>query len=175
MSKKQPYLAAITMGSKSDWDTMQHAADMLRKLDIPHTVDVTSAHRNAEVMRAYARRIQKQIHFLVAGAGGSAHLPGMIASFGKKLHVFGVPVPTKKDPQGEKALASMIDMPEGRELSVMPVGKAGAVNAALLIAKDLAIEHENIREALEAYQKETQKNNRTAREWAKQFNFGGGR
>ena len=130
-------LVGIIMGSKSDWDTMRHAADTLSALGIAHEVKVVSAHRTPERLYDYARTAQDRgLRLIIAGAGGAAHLPGMAASM-TALPVFGVPVESKAL-QGMDSLLSIVQMPAGVPVGTLAIGKPGAINAALLAAAVLA-------------------------------------
>ena len=130
-------LVGIIMGSKSDWDTMRHAADTLSELGIAHEVKVVSAHRTPERLYDYARTAQDRgLKLIIAGAGGAAHLPGMAASM-TALPVLGVPVESKAL-QGMDSLLSIVQMPAGVPVGTLAIGKPGAINAALLAAAVLA-------------------------------------
>ena len=130
-------LVGIIMGSKSDWDTMRHAADTLSALGIAHEVKVVSAHRTPERLYDYARTAQDRgLRLIIAGAGGAAHLPGMAASM-TALPVFGVPVESKAL-QSIDSLLSIVQMPAGVPVGTLAIGKPGAINAALLAAAVLA-------------------------------------
>lgn len=133
----QPKIA-IVMGSKSDWATMQHAADVLDTLSIPYHVEVVSAHRTPDKLFQFAQDAkQKGIDVIIAGAGGAAHLPGMLAA--KTLvPVLGVPVQTAAL-SGVDSLYSIVQMPKGIPVGTLAIGKAGAANAALLAAQILAL------------------------------------
>ena len=141
-------LVSVIMGSKSDEPLMQPALDMLGELGIDHEVSVMSAHRNPEKVREYGRSAQERgIEVIIAGAGGAAHLPGVLASW-TTLPVIGVPLPTS-DLKGIDALLSIAQMPGG--IPVAWVGIGGAKNAALLAAEILALKHDRIKEALGRY------------------------
>lgn len=129
---------AIVMGSKSDWTTMQHAADVLTELQIPFHVEIVSAHRTPDKLFSFAENAKKNgFDVIIAGAGGAAHLPGMIAA--KTLvPVFGVPVQSAAL-SGVDSLYSIVQMPKGIPVGTLAIGKAGAANAALLAAQVLAI------------------------------------
>ncbi len=138
------------MGSQSDWDTMRHAADTLDALEIPHDVRVVSAHRTPDLLFEYASSARERgLEVLVAGAGGAAHLPGMTAAK-TSLPVLGVPVQSKAM-NGVDSLLSIAQMPAGIPVATLAIGKAGAINAALLAAAILAGKHPEIAEALEAF------------------------
>ena len=138
----QPKIA-IVMGSKSDWATMQHAADVLDILSIPYHVEVVSAHRTPDKLFQFAQDAkQKGIDVIIAGAGGAAHLPGMLAA--KTLvPVLGVPVQTAAL-SGVDSLYSIVQMPKGIPVGTLAIGKAGAANAALLAAQILALHDADI-------------------------------
>jgi 5-(carboxyamino)imidazole ribonucleotide mutase len=135
------------MGSKSDWDTMGHAAEMLDLLEIPHERRVVSAHRTPDLMAQYAREAAgRGIRVIIAGAGGAAHLPGMIAAF-TWLPVLGVPVESRAL-KGLDSLLSIVQMPGGVPVGTLAIGTAGARNAAILAASILALSDEGIRQRL---------------------------
>lgn len=138
----QPKIA-IVMGSKSDWATMQHAADVLDTLSIPYHVEIVSAHRTPDKLFQFAQDAkQKGIDVIIAGAGGAAHLPGMLAA--KTLvPVLGVPVQTAAL-SGVDSLYSIVQMPKGIPVGTLAIGKAGAANAALLAAQILALHDADI-------------------------------
>lgn len=141
-------LVGVVMGSKSDEALMQPALDMLKELGIPYEVSVISAHRNPEKTREYGLSAQDRgIEVIIAGAGGAAHLPGVMASW-TMLPVIGVPLPTS-DLKGIDALLSIAQMPAG--VPVAWVGIGGAKNAALLAARILGLKHDGVREAYEQY------------------------
>ncbi|MCJ2127475.1 5-(carboxyamino)imidazole ribonucleotide mutase [Methylobacterium sp. E-045] len=129
---------AIIMGSQSDWATMQHAADTLDALGVPHEAFIVSAHRTPDRLVAFAKGArQAGYKVVIAGAGGAAHLPGMTASM-TPLPVFGVPVESKAL-SGQDSLLSIVQMPAGIPVGTLAIGRAGAVNAALLAAAVLAL------------------------------------
>ncbi len=133
-----PAKIAIVMGSKSDWATMQYAADVLTELDIAHHVEVVSAHRTPDKLFSFAETAQQHgFDVIIAGAGGAAHLPGMLAA--KTLvPVLGVPVQSAAL-SGVDSLYSIVQMPKGIPVGTLAIGKAGAANAALLAAQILAL------------------------------------
>jgi len=134
-------LIAIIMGSKSDWETMIHATDMFDKLGIPYEVKIVSAHRTPDLLFQFAESAHERgIEVIIAGAGGAAHLPGMTAA---KTHlpVLGVPVQSKAL-NGMDSLLSIVQMPAGIPVGTLAIGRAGAVNAALLAASIVANKHE---------------------------------
>jgi 5-(carboxyamino)imidazole ribonucleotide mutase len=135
------------MGSKSDWETMKNATDTLDKLGVPYEVRVVSAHRTPDLMFEYASSAEgRGIEVIIAGAGGAAHLPGMTASK-TTLPVLGVPVESKAL-KGIDSLLSIVQMPAGIPVATLAIGRAGAVNAALLAASILGNKYPQIREAL---------------------------
>jgi 5-(carboxyamino)imidazole ribonucleotide mutase len=150
-------LVGIIMGSKSDWETMVHAADTLEALGVPHEVRVVSAHRTPDLMIEYASSAEARgLEVIIAGAGGAAHLPGMTASK-TLLPVLGVPVESKAM-QGLDSLLSIVQMPGGIPVGTMAIGKAGAINAALLAASIVGIKHPEHREALRKHRDEQTRN-----------------
>lgn len=143
----------LIMGSKSDWETMRHAAEMLDVLGIAYEQEVVSAHRTPDKLFAYAASARDRgLSVIIAGAGGAAHLPGMTASK-TSLPVLGVPVQSKAL-NGMDSLLSIVQMPAGIPVGTMAIGRAGAVNAALLAAAILGIEDPVVRDALESYRKQ---------------------
>jgi 5-(carboxyamino)imidazole ribonucleotide mutase len=146
-------LVGIIMGSRSDWDTMQHASDTLESLGIPHEVKVISAHRTPDLLHEYAESaVDRGLQVVIAGAGGAAHLPGMTAAK-TRLPVLGVPVESKAL-KGMDSLLSIVQMPAGVPVGSMAIGKAGAINAALLAAAILATHDDELAAALDAYRKD---------------------
>lgn len=142
----------IIMGSRSDWDTMQHASDTLSDLGIEHETRVVSAHRTPDRLFEYAgTAAERGIKVIIAGAGGAAHLPGMTASK-TRVPVLGVPVQSKAL-NGMDSLLSIAQMPAGIPVGTLAIGKAGAVNAALLAAAILANEDSDVAVALEEYRR----------------------
>jgi 5-(carboxyamino)imidazole ribonucleotide mutase len=145
----QPLIGVI-MGSKSDWETMQHACETLEALGVSHEVRVVSAHRTPDLLFEYASSAEERgIEVIIAGAGGAAHLPGMCASK-TVLPVLGVPVQSKAL-QGMDSLLSIVQMPAGIPVGTLAIGRAGAVNAALLAASIVGIQRIEIREAVRAF------------------------
>ena len=137
VEEQDPPLVGIVMGSVSDWETMRHAAETLAALGVPHETRVVSAHRTPRRMVAYAEEAERRgLRLLIAGAGGAAHLPGMIASL-TGLPVLGVPVRSEAL-SGLDSLLSIVQMPAGVPVGTLAIGRAGAVNAALLAAAMLA-------------------------------------
>ena len=154
--KNELSLVGVVMGSQSDWETMQHTAETLKSLGIHHEVQVVSAHRTPDLLFDYASKAEKQgLQVIIAGAGGAAHLPGMLASK-TALPVLGVPVQSHAL-QGMDSLLSIVQMPAGIPVGTLAIGKAGAINAALLAASILALQNPEIKASLEAFrQKQTQ-------------------
>jgi 5-(carboxyamino)imidazole ribonucleotide mutase len=143
-------LVGIIMGSSSDWDTMEHAAKTLAELRVPHETRVVSAHRTPDLLFEYAAAAEERgIEVIIAGAGGAAHLPGM-TSAKTVLPVLGVPVESKAL-KGLDSLLSIAQMPGGIPVGTLAIGKAGAINAALLAAAILGAKHPEIREALRGF------------------------
>src|SRR5947207_11421058 len=143
-------LVGIIMGSKSDWETIAHAAQTLESLGVPFEVRVVSAHRTPDLLFEYAGAAESRgLEVIVAGAGGAAHLPGMVAAK-TVLPVLGVPVESKAL-KGLDSLLSIVQMPAGIPVGTLAIGKAGAINAALLAAAMLGAKHPEIREALKDY------------------------
>ncbi|NNG05539.1 MAG: 5-(carboxyamino)imidazole ribonucleotide mutase [Inquilinus sp.] len=143
-----PPLVGIIMGSQSDWQTLRHAAETLETLGIPHESRIVSAHRTPERLRDYARSArQRGLKIIIAGAGGAAHLPGMAAAM-TPLPVLGVPV-EGRTLKGLDSLLSIVQMPGGVPVGTLAVGKAGAINGALLAAAILALGDPAIAAALD--------------------------
>jgi 5-(carboxyamino)imidazole ribonucleotide mutase len=143
-------LVGVVMGSSSDWDVMQHAVDILKEFGIAHEAQVISAHRMPDQMFAYAESAKSRgLRAIIAGAGGAAHLPGMLASK-TIVPVLGVPVPSKYL-RGEDSLLSIAQMPKGIPVATFAIGEAGAANAALTAIAILATTDEKLAAALEAF------------------------
>ena len=143
-------LVGLIMGSQSDWETMQNAAEILSALAIPHEIKVVSAHRTPDLMFEYAdSAIDRGLEVIIAGAGGAAHLPGMVAAK-TPLPVLGVPVKSRAL-NGMDSLLSIAQMPAGIPVATLAIGNAGATNAALLAASILGIKYPQIRRALEEF------------------------
>lgn len=143
-------LVGLVMGSRSDWETMQHAASRLEALGVPHEVRVVSAHRTPDLLFEYAERAAgRGLRAIIAGAGGAAHLPGMLAAK-TAVPVLGVPVQSKAL-NGLDSLLSIVQMPAGIPVATFAIGSAGAANAALFAAAMLAADHPAIGEALAAF------------------------
>jgi 5-(carboxyamino)imidazole ribonucleotide mutase len=144
-------LVAIVMGSKSDWDTMRHAAEMLDELGVPNEARVLSAHRTPEATTEFARNASDRgLRVIIAGAGGAAHLAGVIAAH-TVLPVLGVPIQSKL--QGLDSLLSTAQMPGGIPVGTLAIGDAGAKNAALLAVAILATADKKLRQRLETFRK----------------------
>jgi 5-(carboxyamino)imidazole ribonucleotide mutase len=141
------------MGSRSDWETMVNAVDTLDAVEVPYEVRVVSAHRTPELLFEYAASAEERgIEVIIAGAGGAAHLPGMLASM-TLVPVLGVPVQSRAL-QGLDSLLSIVQMPGGIPVGTLAIGNAGAVNAALLAAQMLGAAHPEIREAVRRYRED---------------------
>jgi 5-(carboxyamino)imidazole ribonucleotide mutase len=143
-------LIGIIMGSTSDWETMQHAAETLEQLNIPHEVEVVSAHRTPDKLFVYAEHAESRgLEVIIAGAGGAAHLPGMTAAK-TALPVLGVPVQSKAL-NGMDSLLSIVQMPAGIPVGTLAIGKAGAINAALLAAAIVGNKNPVYRDAIKTF------------------------
>ena len=144
----------VIMGSSSDWETMKHACDILEELQIPYEKQVVSAHRTPDLMFEYAETARNRgIHIIIAGAGGAAHLPGMVAAK-TTLPVIGVPVQSKAL-NGLDSLLSIVQMPGGVPVATVAIGKAGATNAGLLAAQILSTTDKELATKLEARREAT--------------------
>ena len=145
-------LVGIIMGSRSDWETMRHAANMLAELGVPHEVQVVSAHRTPDKLFDYAEAAESRgLEVIIAGAGGAAHLPGMCAAK-TCLPVLGVPVESAVL-RGVDSLLSIVQMPAGVPVGTLAIGKAGAKNAALLAVAILGAKYPELREAWKAFRR----------------------
>ena len=154
-------LVGIAIGSESDWATLRHCAEVLTGLAIPHEARVVSAHRTPELLREYARAAaERGLRILIAGAGGAAHLPGMLASW-TPLPVLGVPVESRVL-RGVDSLLSIVQMPAGVPVGTLAIGEAGARNAALLAARFLALGDPALARRLEAFRDEQEARVRAA-------------
>jgi 5-(carboxyamino)imidazole ribonucleotide mutase len=143
-------LVGVIMGSRSDWETMRHAVETLEALDVPHETRIVSAHRTPDLLFEYAASAEERgLQVIVAGAGGAAHLPGMTAAK-TPLPVLGVPVESKAL-SGIDSLLSIVQMPAGVPVGTLAVGRAGAVNAALLAAAIVARSDAALAERLRAF------------------------
>ncbi|MCA9155126.1 MAG: 5-(carboxyamino)imidazole ribonucleotide mutase [Planctomycetales bacterium] len=140
-------IVGVIMGSQSDWETMRHASEILEQFGVPHERRVVSAHRTPEWMCEYAKTAeQRGLRVIIAGAGGAAHLPGMVASQ-TELPVLGVPVQSRAL-QGLDSLLSIVQMPGGIPVATLAIGEAGAKNAGLLAVRILAVQDATLREKL---------------------------
>ncbi len=150
---QNPIKVGIVMGSNSDWEVMQHAAAILSRFGVAHECQVVSAHRMPDEMFAYAESARERgLAAIIAGAGGAAHLPGMLAAK-TSVPVLGVPVPSKYL-RGEDSLLSIVQMPKGVPVATFAIGEAGAANAALFAVAMLAHHDEALRAALDAFRAE---------------------
>jgi 5-(carboxyamino)imidazole ribonucleotide mutase len=148
----QPALVGVVMGSKSDWETMRETSNMLERLAVPHECQVVSAHRTPDLMADYAKGASKRgLRVIIAGAGGAAHLPGMIAAQ-TALPVLGVPIESRAL-TGIDSLLSIVQMPAGIPVATFAIGLAGAKNAALFAAALLAGDHPAIADALSEFRR----------------------
>ena len=146
-------LVGVVMGSSSDWDTMQHAVQILTQFGVPHEARVVSAHRMPDDLFAYAESaVQRGLRAIIAGAGGAAHLPGMLAAK-TVVPVLGVPV-ASRHLQGVDSLHSIVQMPKGVPVATFAIGQAGAANAALFAVAMLASTDDALRAKLEAFRAE---------------------
>lgn len=146
-------LVAVIMGSASDWKTMRHAAQMLSRFNVPHECRIVSAHRTPRLMADYATEAERRgIEVIIAGAGGAAHLPGMVAAH-TVLPVLGVPVQSRAL-RGMDSLLSIVQMPAGVPVGTLAIGEAGATNAALLAIAILANKRPELREKLHRFREE---------------------
>ncbi len=146
-------LVGVIMGSKSDWETMQHCVNTLERLCVPHEIRVVSAHRTPDLLFQYAETAQERgLRVIIAGAGGAAHLPGMCAAK-TQLPVLGVPIESKSL-KGMDSLLSIAQMPAGIPVATLAIGRAGAINAAILSASILAHEFPELGEELYRFRTE---------------------
>ncbi len=146
-------LVAVIMGSKSDWETMRHADEILTQFDVPHECRIVSAHRTPDRMVEFAKSAEERgIEVIIAGAGGAAHLPGMTAA-STLLPVLGVPVESRAL-KGMDSLLSIVQMPGGIPVGTLAIGKAGATNAALLAVAILANKRPDLREKLRKFRED---------------------
>lgn len=147
-------LVSVLMGSKSDWQIMQETSLILEKFEIPHQVRALSAHRTPDALFEYLKEAEQEgVEIFIAAAGGAAHLPGVIAAK-TLLPVLGVPMPSSTFTNGLDALLSIVQMPAGIPVGTLAVGKAGAINAAILAARMLASKYPQIQRAVEAHRDE---------------------
>lgn len=152
MTSAKP-LVGVVMGSKSDWETMQHTSNMFAAFEIPHECRIVSAHRTPDWMAEYAKTaVERGIELIIAAAGGAAHLPGMIAAH-TTLPVLGVPIKSSTL-NGIDSLLSIVQMPAGVPVGTLAIGHAGAKNAALLAAAILGNKYPEIRTRLEKFRRE---------------------
>lgn len=152
MEKNTP-LVGVVMGSRSDWETMRQATQILRSLGVPYEAKVVSAHRTPDLLAEYAKTARDRgLRLIIAGAGGAAHLPGMLAAFGP-VPVLGVPVQSKAL-SGVDSLHSIVQMPKGIPVATFAIGPAGAANAALFAAAVLSNDLPGVREALDRFRSE---------------------
>jgi 5-(carboxyamino)imidazole ribonucleotide mutase len=153
MQSEDAAVVSVIMGSKSDWETMRHAAEMLERFGVPHECLVVSAHRTPERMREFATGAEgRGIAVIIAGAGGAAHLPGMVAAQ-TLLPVLGVPVESRAL-KGLDSLLSIVQMPSGVPVATLAIGPSGAANAALLAVRVLAGTRPELRERLREWSAE---------------------
>jgi 5-(carboxyamino)imidazole ribonucleotide mutase len=146
-------LVGVVMGSRSDWETMQHTAAILQRLNVAHETRVVSAHRTPDLLFQYAEQAAARgIRIIIAGAGGAAHLPGMLAAK-TQLPILGVPVQSQAL-NGMDSLLSIVQMPAGIPVATLAIGKAGAINAALLAASILALNDATLATALAQFRAE---------------------
>lgn len=153
MADSSPVLVGVVMGSRSDWDTMQHAVKHLEAFGIAHDVQVVSAHRTPDLLFSYAESAQQRgLRAIIAGAGGAAHLPGMLAAK-TAVPVLGVPVQSKAL-SGQDSLLSIVQMPAGVPVATFAIGQAGAANAALFAAAMLAADFPDVAAKLAAFRRQ---------------------
>jgi 5-(carboxyamino)imidazole ribonucleotide mutase len=147
MSTTRDPIVGVVMGSQSDWPTMQHTSDLLTQLGIAHECRVVSAHRTPDLLAEYAKTAESRgLQMIIAGAGGAAHLPGMLAAH-TALPIIGVPIQSKAL-QGMDSLLSIVQMPAGIPVATVAIGPAGAKNAALLAASIVGLSNPVVRQAL---------------------------
>jgi 5-(carboxyamino)imidazole ribonucleotide mutase len=150
MTKERKPLVAVIMGSKSDWETMQHAVEILKDFGVPHETKVVSAHRTPQLMAEFAAQAESRgLQVIIAGAGGAAHLPGMVSAQ-TPIPVLGVPVESKVL-RGVDSLLSIVQMPAGIPTATFAIGKAGATNAGLFAISILSNSNPDLREKLNEY------------------------
>ncbi len=156
MESSAPPLVGVIMGSRSDWDTLRHAVDVLETFEIPFEARVVSAHRTPALMREYAVTAEERgLEVIIAGAGGAAHLPGMVASQ-TLVPVLGVPVQSRAL-QGLDSLLSIVQMPGGVPVATMAIGTAGARNAGLMAVAMLGVRRPDLREKLRQFRDEQER------------------
>ena len=150
MNPQESPLVGVIIGSKSDWETMRHSVETLRQFNVPYEYRVVSAHRTPDLMMAYAHDAEgRGLEVIIAGAGGAAHLPGMVAGH-TLLPVIGVPIQSRAL-NGLDSLLSIVQMPAGVPVATMAIGRAGATNAALFAVAVLGNKRPHLRHALAAY------------------------
>ena len=143
-------IVALIMGSQTDWETMKFSKEILSSLKIPHTVKIISAHRTPERMTNFAKQAEQDgLQIIIAGAGGAAHLPGMVASH-TNIPVIGVPIESTAL-KGMDSLLSIVQMPGGIPVATMSIGKAGAINAAIYAAKVISLSSDIIKQNLDEW------------------------
>src|SRR5210317_475996 len=147
---------AVVMGSESDWPIMKHSVERLEQFEVPYTTKVVSAHRTPDLLADFAKSARQQgIACIIAGAGGAAHLPGMLAA-NTTVPVLGVPVPSKYL-NGQDSLLSIVQMPKGVPVATFAIGEAGAINAALFAASILAVNNGEIAKKLKLFREDQEK------------------
>lgn len=150
MQSDTPYLVSVIMGSQSDWATMVHCAKTLTELEVAHECKIISAHRTPERLYAYAKTAKDRgLKIIIAGAGGAAHLPGMVAAM-TPIPVLGVPI-DGKTLDGYDSLLSIVQMPAGVAVGTLAIGRSGAINAALLASAILATQNDELAKRLDAW------------------------
>lgn len=148
---------SLVMGSQSDWETLRHTAETLESLGISHSCEIVSAHRTPDKLYEHAQSAEERgIEIIIAGAGGAAHLPGMLAAK-TALPVFGVPMPSRHL-NGMDSLLSIVQMPKGIPVGTLAIGEAGAINAALLAAACLANKYPDVKARLKAFREQQTQN-----------------
>jgi len=148
---KKP-IVAVVMGSDSDWPVMKHAVDLLERFEVPYLTQVVSAHRTPDLLAEFGKSAREQgLACIIAGAGGAAHLPGMLAA-NTSVPVLGVPVPSRYL-MGEDSLLSIVQMPKGIPVATFAIGEAGAANAAIFAVSMLAMQHRGYLEKLGEFRK----------------------
>ncbi len=149
-------VVAVVMGSDSDWPVMQHAVEQLEKFEVPYLARVVSAHRTPDLLAEFAKTAREEgLACIIAGAGGAAHLPGMLAA-NTTVPVLGVPVPSKHL-NGEDSLLSIVQMPKGVPVATFAIGNAGAINAALFAVSMLANDNADYQRKLEQFREDQQR------------------
>lgn len=152
-AQSEQVLVGVIMGSKSDWPTMQHAVEMLEKFNVPYETRVVSAHRTPDLMFDYAEQAEARgLQVIIAGAGGAAHLPGMVAAK-TVVPVLGVPVQSRAL-RGQDSLLSIVQMPGGIPVGTLAIGEAGAKNAGILAAMIVGNHNAQVREAVKVFRAE---------------------